>query len=311
MVNIKLVKQRTLKNSICAGGVGIHTGKKVTVTLRPAAPGTGIVFRRVDLDNPVDIPALSENVVDTRLSTTLGKDGAHVSTVEHLLSAAAGLSVDNMYVDVDAPEIPIMDGSSGPFVFLLQSAGIEEQNTVKQFIRIKKTVKVKDGDKWALLKPFPGFRVKVDIDFDHPVMSSYPMKACFDFSPTTYIKELSRSRTFGFLKDYEYLRSQNLVRGGSLDNAIVLDDCRILNEGGLRYRDEMVKHKILDVIGDMYLLGNMMVGEYEAYQPGHCLNKQLRDCLLEKVDCWEKIDWEPKEGTLPVNLTLGWMNTGS
>ena len=303
-----MLKQRTLRNSICAGGVGIHTGEKISVTLRPAAPDTGIIFRRVDLDEPVDIPALSEYVVDTRLSTTLGRGEARISTVEHLLSAAAGMSVDNMYVDVNAPEVPIMDGSSGPFVFLLQSAGVEEQNAPKQFIRIKKPIKIadaRDDKKWAKIKPFPGFRIKVNIDFDHPAMRAYPGKASFDFSPMAYVKEVSRSRTFGFLKDYEALRAQNLALGGSLENAIVLDDCRVLNEGGLRYEDEMVKHKILDVIGDMYLLGCMVVGEYEARKPGHCLNRQLREALLAQPEAWERITWEKEDKTLPAPSSLG------
>lgn len=290
-----LPKQRTLRHSICAGGVGIHTGKKVYLTLRPAAPNTGIVFRRVDFDDPVDIPARSENVVDTRLSTTIGlttpeQGDVRVSTVEHLMSATAGLGVDNMYVDINAPEVPIMDGSSGPFVFLIQSAGIVDQKANKQFVRITKPITVKDGDKWASVKPHRGVRIKAEIEFDHPVVNQHPLDAVFDFSCTAYIKEVSRSRTFGFMKDYEYLRAQNLALGGNLDNAIVLDEYRILNKEGLRYKDEFVKHKILDVIGDMYLLGHLFIGEYEAYKPGHYLNKLLRDEMLKQVEAWEKTD---------------------
>lgn len=303
-----MLKQRTLNHSICAGGIGIHTGKKVYLTLRPAAPNTGIVFRRVDLDSPVDIPAISENVVDTTMSTTIGLDTpehgqVRVSTVEHLLSAAAGLGVDNMYVDIDAPEVPIMDGSSGPFVFLLQSAGIDEQKSNKQFIRINKSITIKDGDKWVKIKPYNGLRIKAAIAFDHPMVKQCPVEAQFDFSCIGYIKEVSRSRTFGFTKDYEYLRANNLALGGNLDNAIVLDDYRVVNPDGLRYKDELVKHKILDVIGDMYLLGHLFIGEYEAYMPGHQLNKLLRDALIEQPQTWCKTDLA-EEDEMPLNVAL-------
>lgn len=304
-------QQRTLKNSICAGGVGIHTGQKVYLTLRPAAPDTGIVFRRIDLDEPVCIPARSEYVVDTRLSTTIGVNipehgDVRVSTVEHLMSAAAGLGIDNMYVDINAPEVPIMDGSSAPFVFLFQSAGLEDQKAHKQFLRIKEEIKVEDGDKWAVFRPFNGFRVKAAIDFNHPVVKECPQESQFDFSCIAYIKEVSRSRTFGFKKDYESLRAQNLALGGNLDNAIVFDDYRVLNEDGLRYKDEVVKHKILDVIGDMYLLGYMVLGEYEANKPGHYLNKLLRDALLEMSEAWERISWDEEEEALPIGLAPAW-----
>lgn len=273
-----MIKQRTLKNIIRATGVGLHTGDKVYMTLRPAAPNTGIVFRRTDLDPPVDIRARQDNVGDTRLSTTLVNGDARVSTVEHLLSAMAGLGIDNAYVDLSAPEVPIMDGSAGPFVFLLQSAGIEEQNVAKRFIRIKKPVKVQEGDKWASFDPFEGFKVGFSIDFNHPIISKRTSRAEIDFSTTSFVKEVSRARTFGFMRDIEMLREHNLALGGSMDNAVVLDDYRVLNEDGLRYEDEFVKHKILDAIGDLYLLGHSLIGAYHAHKSGHELNnKLLRD----------------------------------
>ena len=287
-----MIKQRTLKNSIRATGVGLHTGEKVFLTLRPAAANTGVVFRRVDLDEPVDIPALAENVVDTTLSTTLGKDGVSISTVEHLLSAVAGLSIDNLYIDVSAQEVPIMDGSSGPFVFLLQSASIEEQNAPKKFTRIRKTVEVSDGDKWARFVPCKGFKVSFSIDFDHPIFRDRPQAVSIDFSTTSFIKEVSRARTFGFKKDYEKLLAANLAQGGSLNNAIVVDDHRILNEDGLRYEDEFVKHKILDVIGDLYLLGNSLIGAFEGHKSGHSLNNCLLRALLSDKTAWEEITFD-------------------
>jgi UDP-3-O-[3-hydroxymyristoyl] N-acetylglucosamine deacetylase len=251
----QMIKQRTLKNIIRATGIGLHTGEKVYLTLRPAAVDTGIVFRRVDLDEPVEIHATPENVGDTRLSTTLMNGDVRVSTVEHLLSAMAGLGIDNAYIDVSAPEVPIMDGSAGPFVFLIQSAGIEEQNAPKRFIRIKKPVVVEDGDKWARFDPFEGFKVSFNIDFEHPVFKDRAQTTTVDFSSTSFVKEVSRARTFGFMRDIEQLRENDLALGGSLDNAIVMDDYRVLNEDGLRYQDEFVKHKVLDAIGDLYLLG--------------------------------------------------------
>ena len=248
-----MIKQRTLKNVIRATGVGLHTGEKVLLTLRPAAADTGIVFRRIDLDPPVDIRACANNVGDTRLSTTLVNGNVRISTVEHLLSAFAGLGIDNAYVDVSAPEVPIMDGSAGPFVFLIQSAGVEEQNAPKRFVRIKKPVVVEDGDKRAMFEPFDGFKVSFGIEFDHPAFRDRTQSATVDFSSTSFVKEVSRARTFGFLRDIEMLRTRKLALGGSMDNAIVVDDYRILNEDGLRYEDEFVKHKILDAIGDLYL----------------------------------------------------------
>jgi len=257
-----MIKQRTLKNAIRATGVGLHTGEKVYLTLRPAAPDTGIVFRRVDLDPAVEIRADPHNVGDTVLSTTLVQGGVRVSTVEHLLSAMAGLGIDNACVDVSAPEVPIMDGSAGPFVFLLQSAGIEEQNAPKQFIRIRKPVRVEDGDKWARFEPFEGFKVSFSIDFDHPVFKERSQQTTMDFSTISFVKEVSRARTFGFMRDVEVLRQNKLALGGSLDNAVVVDEYRVLNEDGLRYEDEFVKHKILDAIGDLYLLGRSLIGAF-------------------------------------------------
>jgi UDP-3-O-[3-hydroxymyristoyl] N-acetylglucosamine deacetylase len=296
-----MIRQRTLKNVIRATGVGIHTGQKVYMTLRPALPDTGIVFRRVDLDEPVEISARAENVGDTRLSTTLIQGDVRIATVEHLLSAMAGLGIDNAYVDLSAPEVPIMDGSAGPFVFLIQSAGIEEQNVPKRFIRIKKPVVMDGDDKWARLDPFEGFKVGFGIDFDHPMFKSHTRQAEVDFSTTSFVKEVSRARTFGFMRDIEMLRERNLVLGGSMDNAIVLDDYRILNEDGLRYEDEFVKHKILDAIGDLYLLGHSLIGAFSGYKSGHELNNQLIRTLLETTDAWEEVTFEDEE-TAPISF---------
>lgn len=290
-----MIKQRTLKNVIRATGVGLHTGEKVYLTLRPALPDTGIVFRRVDLDTPVDIPAKAENVGDTRLSTTLVKDGVRISTVEHLLSAFAGLGIDNAYVDVSAPEVPIMDGSAGPFVFLIQSAGVEEQNVAKRFIRIKRPVQVKEGDKLARFEPFNGFKVSFGIDFDHPAMGHESRRSVIDFSSTSFVKEVSRARTFGFLRDIEMLRDNGLALGGSMDNAIVVDDFRVLNEDGLRYDDEFVKHKILDAIGDLYLLGHSLIGAFSGYKSGHELNNRLLKALIAQPDAWEEVTFDDAE----------------
>ena len=287
-----MIKQRTLKNVIRATGVGIHTGEKVYMTLRPAAVDSGIVFRRVDLPQPVEIRACCEGVGDTSLSTTLVKDGVRVATVEHLLSAMAGLGIDNAYVDLSAAEVPIMDGSAGPFVFLLQSAGIEEQEAAKRFIRIKKSVIVRDGDKWARFDPFDGFKVGFSIDFDHPIFTRKASTAEIDFSTTSFVKEVSRARTFGFMRDIEMLRERNLVLGGSMDNAIVLDDYRVLNEDGLRYEDEFVKHKILDAIGDLYLLGHSLVGAFFGHKSGHHLNNKLLRALLADRTAWEEVTFQ-------------------
>jgi len=296
-----MIKQRTLKNIIRATGVGLHTGDKVYMTLRPAAPNTGIVFRRTDLDPPVDIRARQDNVGDTRLSTTLVDGDVRVSTVEHLLSAMAGLGIDNAYVDLSAPEVPIMDGSAGPFVFLLQSAGIEEQPVAKRFIRIKKPIKVQEGDKWASFEPFEGFKVGFSIDFNHPIISKRTSRAEIDFSTTSFVKEVSRARTFGFMRDIEMLREHNLALGGSMDNAVVLDDYRVLNEDGLRYEDEFVKHKILDAIGDLYLLGHSLIGAYHAHKSGHELNNKLLRALIADASAWEEVSYHEDPAVSPIS----------
>jgi len=287
-----MIKQRTLKNTIRATGVGLHSGDKVYLTLHPAEPNSGIQFRRVDLDEPVIIDAIPENVGETMLSTTLVKDGNKVATIEHLLSALAGLGIDNAIIDVSAAEVPIMDGSAGPFVFLLQSAGVAEQDCPKQYIRIKKPVRVEEGDKWAAFEPFEGFKVTFTIDFDHPAFPDHLKTSVMDFSSTTFVKEVSRARTFGFMKDIEFLRENNLALGGSLDNAIVVDDDKVINEDGLRYADEFVKHKILDAIGDLYLLGHSLIGEFKGFKSGHALNNKLLLALLENKDAWEKVSFE-------------------
>jgi UDP-3-O-[3-hydroxymyristoyl] N-acetylglucosamine deacetylase len=290
-----MIRQRTLKNVIRATGVGLHTGDKVYLTLRPAPVDTGIVFRRVDLQEPVDIRACPENVTDTRLSTTLEHDGARISTVEHLMSAFAGLGIDNAYVDLTAAEVPIMDGSAGPFVFLIQSAGIAEQTAPKRFIRIKKKIQVDDGDKWACFEPFEGFKVSFTIDFAHPMFQNSTQRASVDFSTTSFVKEVSRARTFGFMGDLEALRAAGLARGGGLDNAIVLDNFRILNEDGLRYEDEFVKHKVLDAIGDLYLLGHPLIGAFSAHKSGHSLNNRLLRKVVATRDAWELITYDETE----------------
>lgn len=296
-----MIRQRTLRNAIRATGVGIHSGDKVYMTLRPAAVNTGIVFRRTDLVEPAEIKACAHCVGETSMASTLvNKDGVKVSTVEHLLSALAGLGIDNCYIDLSAAEVPIMDGSAGPFVFLVQSAGIEEQNAAKKFIRIKKTITVKDGDKWARFEPFEGFKVGFTIDFKHPVFSKSTSSAEIDFSTTSFVKEVSRARTFGFMKDIEMLRERNLVLGGSMDNAIVLDDYRVLNEDGLRYEDEFVKHKILDAIGDLYLLGHSLIGAFYGYKSGHGLNNQLLRAMLADASAWEEVTFED-EATAPIS----------
>lgn len=287
-----MLKQRTLKNAIQTTGVGLHTGEKVSLTLRPGAPDTGIRFRRVDLDPVVEIRANAFNVGDTRLSTTLIQDGTRVSTIEHLLSALGGLGIDNLQIDLTGPEVPIMDGSAAPFVFLLQSAGIEEQHRPKRFIRIKRPVEVHDGDKRARFVPHEGFRIDFSIDFDHPAFQTRAKQASLDFGSSLFAREIARARTFGFLKDIELLRQQGLALGGSLDNAVVVDEYRVLNEEGLRYEDEFVRHKILDAIGDLYLLGHTLIGAFIGHKSGHALNNQLVCALLEDVDAWEEVTVE-------------------
>ncbi len=289
---MQMIMQRSLRKGIRATGVTLHGGQRAQIDLLPAPINTGIVFRRVDLNPTVNIPALAECVSDTTLSTTLAKGKVKVATVEHLLSAFAGLGIDNAYVDVTAPEIPIMDGSAGPFVFLIQSAGIEEQNAPKRFIRIKRKMKISDGDKWACFEPFNGFKVTFTIDFDHPLFKSRNKTATLDFSSLSYIKEVSRARTFGFMADFEKLQTLNLARGASLDNAIAIDDFRVLNEDGLRYENEFVRHKILDAVGDLYLLGSSLIGSFTGYKSGHALNNKLLRQLLTNKDAWEYVTFE-------------------
>ena len=297
-----MIRQRTLKNIIRATGVGLHTGEKVYMTLRPAAVNTGIVFRRVDLDRGGVIEARADNVGDTSMSTTLTKGDVKVATVEHLMSAFAGLGIDNAIVDLSAPEVPIMDGSAGPFVFLLQSAGIAEQKQAKKFIRIIKPIEVKMGEKWARFEPWDGFRVNFRIDFNHPAFESHASTAEVDFSTTSFLKEIARARTFGFMRDLEMLRERNLVLGGSMDNAVVLDDYRILNDDGLRYEDEFVKHKVLDAIGDLYLLGHGLIGAFSGYKSGHALNNLLVRELQANPSAWEEVTFGD-EATAPISYT--------
>lgn len=282
-----MLKQRTLKQAVSATGVGLHNGEKVVITLKPAAIDTGIVFRRTDLPGMPEIQATPEAVHDTRLCSALEQNGARVSTVEHLMSALAGLGVDNLVVEVSASEIPIMDGSSGPFVYLLQSAGLQEQAAPKKFIRIKKTVEVKEADKWVKFEPYHGFKMDFTIDFAHPVFENSGKTVSIDFADNAYINEISRARTFGFMHEVEYLRANGLARGGSLDNAIVLDEYRVLNAEGLRYQDEFAKHKALDAIGDLYMLGHPILGAFTAYKSGHALNNQLLRALMNDADAWE------------------------
>jgi UDP-3-O-[3-hydroxymyristoyl] N-acetylglucosamine deacetylase len=284
-----MLKQRTLKNPIKTTGVGLHTGARVEIVLRPAAPDTGIVFHRVDLEHPVSIPADARNVGDTRLSSTLKRDGASISTVEHLMSALAGLGIDNLHVDVAGPEIPIMDGSAGPFVFLLQSAGVVEQDPPKRYLRIVQPVEVKEGDKWARFDPFNGFKLDFTIDFPHPMFGSENRSVVIDFAEHSYVKEVARARTFGFMQEVEAMRAAGLGLGGSLQNAIVLDEYRVLNSEGLRYDNEFVKHKVLDAIGDLYLLGHPLIGQYTAFKSGHGLNNALARALQARPEAYELV----------------------
>ena len=287
-----MIRQRTLKNTIRATGIGLHSGRKVYLTLSPAPIDTGVVFRRIDSNPPVIIPGTALNVHETELATTLGADGVRVSTVEHLMAALAGLGIDNCLVDLSADEVPIMDGSAAPFVFLVQSAGILEQGAPKRFVRIRKPVEVRDGEKWARFDPFDGFKVKFTIDFDHPVFSGGVQTSEVDFSQTSFVRDISRARTFGFTRDIEALRKRDLALGGSLDNAIVIDEYRVLNEDGLRYRDEFVRHKILDAIGDLYLLGHSLIGSFSGYKSGHALNNRLLREMLVDESTWEEVVFE-------------------
>lgn len=295
-----MLNQRTLKNTIRATGVGLHTGRQILMTLKPGAPDSGIVFRRTDLPTAVEVEARAEHVGETQLGTTLIKGDVRVATVEHLLSAFAGLGVDNALVEVSGAEVPIMDGSAGPFVFLLQSAGIEEQDAAKRFVRIRKSVEVHDGDKWARFDPFDGFKVNFELEFDHPIFRKRAQRASMDFSTTSFLREVSRARTFGFMRDIEMLRSRNLALGGTLDNAIVLDDAGIVNADGLRYEDEFVKHKILDAIGDLYLLGHSLIGEFSGFKSGHGLNNRLLRALVADPMAWEEVTFSDRS-LAPIN----------
>jgi UDP-3-O-[3-hydroxymyristoyl] N-acetylglucosamine deacetylase len=292
-----MIYQKTLRNIIRAKGVGLHTGEQVNLAMRPAPPDTGIIFRRVDLQPVVEIPARLEHVADTRLSTVLGQEAVRISTVEHLLSAFSGLGIDNAIVDLTAAEVPIMDGSAGPFVFLIQSAGVEEQPVAKRFLRICRTVEVSDGDKWARFTPHQGFKVGFTIDFRHPLFKGRSCHAEIDFASTSFVREVSRARTFGFMRDLEKLRENQLALGGSLDNAVVLDDYRVVNEEGLRYDDEFVKHKVLDAVGDLYLLGHSLIGTFCGHKSGHALNNRLLRELVKQQDAWEIVTFEDPANT--------------
>ncbi len=297
-----MLKQRTLKTVIRASGVGLHGGVKVNLTLRPAAPDTGIVFRRVDLPEPKDIPAKAVLIGDTRMCSCLEVDGAKVGTIEHLMSALCGLGIDNCWIDLDAPEVPILDGSAAPFVFLIQSAGIEEQNAAKKFIRVTRPIEVRDGDKWARFEPYDGYKLAFSIVFNHPAIDKSAQKAEIDFAEQSYVREVSRARTFGFMQEVEYLRENGLALGGGLENAIVLDEFRVLNQDGLRYGDEFVKHKILDAVGDLYLLGHPLLAAYSSHKGGHALNNQLARALLQQQDCWEFASFD-QEAAAPQGVT--------
>ncbi len=290
-----MLKQRTLKKEISTTGVGLHNGEKVTMTLRPAAADTGILFRRVDLPKSPEIRVQAHAVSDTRMCSALECNGARVATVEHLMSALAGLGVDNLIIDLNASEVPIMDGSAVPFIYLLQSAGIVEQPVAKKFIRIQKMIEIVHQDKWVRFEPYHGFKIDFTIDFPHPVFEHTGKNVKIDFADNTYIKDISRARTFGFMHEVEYLRANGLARGGSLDNAIVLDEYRILNKGGLRYQDEFAKHKVLDAIGDLYMLGHPLLGAFTAYKSGHALNNELICALLEDAEAWEFTSFEHLE----------------
>lgn len=290
-----MLKQRTLKSLIRATGVGLHSGAKVTLVLRPAAPDTGIVFRRVDLPEPVELKADPLMVGDTRMASCLEVGAAKIGTIEHLMSALAGLGIDNLYIDVDAAELPIMDGSAAPFVFLLQSAGIEEQKAAKRFLRVKKSVEVKDGDKWARLDPYDGYRLSFSIDFKHPAVARTGAQVSIDFADNSYVREVARARTFGFTQDVEFMRDQGLALGGSLENAIVMDEYRVLNADGLRFADEFAKHKLLDAIGDLYIVGHPLLAAFSAHKSGHALNNQLLRALLADASAWEFVSYERAE----------------
>lgn len=297
-----MLKQRTLKTLIRASGVGLHSGARVNMVLRPAAPDTGIVFRRTDLATPVELPASAVAVGDTRMCSCLERDGVRVGTIEHLMSAFAGLGIDNAWVDLDAAEVPILDGSAAPFVFLITSAGIEEQAAAKKFIRVTKPIEVCDADKWARFTPHQGFRLRFSITFNHPAIDRTAQEVVFDFAEHSYVREVARARTFGFMQEVEWLRENGLAQGGGLDNAVVLDEYRVLNADGLRYGDEFAKHKILDAIGDLYLLGYPLLAEFSAHKSGHALNNQLARALLDARDSWELVTF-PEDAPAPPALS--------
>jgi UDP-3-O-[3-hydroxymyristoyl] N-acetylglucosamine deacetylase len=290
-----MLKQRTLKSLVKSSGVGLHTGQKVRMVLRPAPPDTGVVFRRIDLASPVDIPARADRVGEARLASTLIKDGVKVHTVEHLMSALCGLGIDNAFVDLDAPELPIMDGSASPFALLIQQAGIEEQGAPKRFLRVRKTVEVKEGDKWARLEPYQGLRMSFSIEFRHPVIDRSTQSVTVDFAETSYLKEIARARTFGFMHEVEDLKDSGLALGGGLDNAVVLDEHSVLNSDGLRFADEFIRHKLLDAIGDLYLLGAPLLGAFTAHKSGHALNNLLARAALKEPGALETVVFERDE----------------
>ncbi|CAI1732712.1 UDP-3-O-[3-hydroxymyristoyl] N-acetylglucosamine deacetylase [Serratia fonticola] len=295
-----MIKQRTLKRIVQATGVGLHTGKKVTLTMRPASANTGVIYRRTDLNPPVDFPADAKSVRDTMLCTCLvNESDVRISTVEHLNAALAGLGIDNIIIEVDAAEIPIMDGSASPFVYLLLDAGIEELNSAKKFLRLKDTVRVEDGDKWAELSPHNGFRLDFTIDFNHPAIDASTQRYRLDFSADSFVRQISRARTFGFMRDIEYLQSRGLALGGSFDCAIVVDDYRVLNEDGLRFEDEFVRHKMLDAIGDLFMCGHNIIGAFTAYKSGHALNNKLLQAVLAKQEVWEFVTFQD-EAEMPL-----------
>lgn len=310
MVEPIMLRQRTIKQAISTKGVGLHSGRRVEITLRPAPPNTGIIFHRVDLPVVVDLPAKADQVGNTRMASVLQQGNVRVSTVEHLMSALAGLGIDNLHVDLTAEEVPIMDGSAGTFIYLLRSAGLEEQAAPKRFIRVIKPVEVRDGEgpdaKWARLEPYEGYALSFTIDFSHPAISSTANKAEVDFETDSYIKTIARARTFGFASEVEALRAAGLGRGGNLDNVIVMDEYRVLNSDGLRYDDEFVKHKILDAIGDLYLIGKPLVARYVAYKSGHGLNNQLARALLEQQDAWEIVTYEDPAVPVPRSFAHDW-----
>lgn len=299
-----MIRQRTLKTLVRTTGVGLHTGCKVEMTLRPAQPGTGIVFRRLDVDPPVELRVSPELVTDTRLCSTIERDGVKVATVEHLMSALAGLGVDNVYVDLTGPEVPILDGSAAPFVFLIQSAGLEEQAALRRYILVKRSVRVEEGDKWAQLSPHEGFRLSFRIDFEHPVLRRSGQEITIDLGKQSYVKEVSRARTFGFMRDVENLRMSGLARGGTLDNAVVMDEYRVLNAGGLRYADEFVRHKVLDAVGDLYMTGHPIIGAFTAYKSGHGLNNRLLRALLADATAWAWVSYSDQARTPEAILRL-------